>query len=88
MSAEDHIRRVKECRCVICQYRFGAITKPCDAHHVGIGKDRDDFATVALCAEHHQGATGVHGMHRAAFNRFWKCSEILLLAWTARELER
>ena len=84
----DHILRVKNCRCVICLHRLNRSTSPCDAHHVGTGDDRDDFATAALCKEHHQGATGVHGLHRRAFERMWKATDILLLAWTNRELAR
>ncbi|OGT57545.1 MAG: hypothetical protein A3E01_08385 [Gammaproteobacteria bacterium RIFCSPHIGHO2_12_FULL_63_22] len=88
MSGAEHIERVKRCRCVICLHRFGRNTTPCDAHHVGTGEDRDDFATASLCKEHHQGATGVHGLHRRAFERMWKATDILLLAWTNRELAR
>lgn len=85
-AAEAHILRVKQADCVICFHRLGRRTAPCSAHHVGTGADRDDFATAALCYEHHQGATGVHGMHRAAFYRLWKCSDILLLAWTNKAI--
>ena len=88
MSAAEHIDRVKRCRCVICLYRLGLSVTPCDAHHVGTGEDRDDFGTAALCKEHHQGATGVHGLHRRAFERMWKVTDILLLAWTNRELAK
>jgi hypothetical protein len=88
MTAKEHIERVKNCRCVVCWYRAGVTTLPCDAHHVGTGDDRDDFATASLCAEHHRGATGVHGLHRRAFERMWKVTEIILLAWTNRELAR
>ena len=85
-KAEHYIERVKSCRCVICLNRLGERITPCDAHHVGTGEDHNDFATAALCKEHHQGKTGVHGMHRRAFYTFWKCSEVLLLAWTTKEL--
>lgn len=87
-ASKQHIDRVKRARCVICLQRLGVNTSPCDAHHVGTGQDRDDFATASLCKEHHQGATGIHGLHRAAFHRMWKTSDILLLAWTACELDR
>ena len=87
MSASDHVAAVKRSNCVICRFRLGREEFPCDAHHVGTGEDRDDWAVAALCKEHHQGATGIHGMHRRAFYSFWKCSDVLLLAWTARGLE-
>ena len=87
-AAETHIKRVKSANCVICLHRLGVKISPCDAHHVGTGDDRDDFATASLCKEHHQGATGVHGLHRRAFERMWKVTDILLLAWTNREITR
>lgn len=87
-ASKDHIDRVKRSRCVICQYCLGKSESPCDAHHVGTGADRHDFATAALCKEHHQGATGIHGLHRAPFHRMWKTSDILLLAWTNQEIAR
>lgn len=88
MTAKEHLTRVKLCRCVICWNRLGVVESPCDAHHVGTGDEREDFATAALCKEHHQGATGVHGLHRRAFERMWKVTDVLLLAWTNRELAR
>lgn len=88
MTGHDYMGLVKRCRCVICLHKLGQKTTPCDAHHVGTGDDRDDFATAALCKEHHQGATGVHHLHRRGFERFWKVSDIQLLAWTNREVHR
>ena len=85
-KAEHYLDRVKSCNCVVCLNRLGKRTSPCYAHHVGTGEDRHPFGLVALCAEHHQGVTGVHGMHRRAFYTFWKCSEVLLLAWTTKEI--
>ena len=88
MSPSEYLVRVKNCRCVICWYRLGVKTSPCDAHHIGTGAEHDDFATVALCKEHHQGATGIHGLHRKAFHGLWKTSDLMLLAWTNREIHR
>jgi hypothetical protein len=88
MTGAEYLLRVKECRCVICLHRLGVSTIPCDAHHVGTGDERDDFATASLCYEHHRGATGVHGLHRRAFERMWEVSDVILLAWTNRELAR
>jgi hypothetical protein len=86
MTGSEYMRKVKECNCVICFHRLGLKQSPCDAHHIGTGEDHDDFATVALCKEHHQGATGVHGMHRRAFYSLWKTSDIQLLAWTNKAI--
>lgn len=88
MTGHDYMRLVKEANCVICWNKLGVKNCPCDAHHVGTGNDRNDFATISLCKEHHQGATGVHGLHRAGFERLWKTSAIEMLAWTNREIHR
>lgn len=55
--------------------------RQCDeAHHVRGG---DDFSTVPLCADCHQGAAGIHGMHRRPFYALWKIDAEWLLARTA-----
>jgi hypothetical protein len=82
VTAKDYIERIHELPCVICWKRLGVKTYGVHAHHVGTGMERDDFAVVALCPEHHQGATGVHGLHRRAFESMWKTSPVVMLAWT------
>lgn len=90
MNKSDYLELIHELPCCLCWKKLGIKTYGVHAHHVGTGDDRTDFATVSLCPEHHQGATGVHGMHRQAFHRFWKTSDIQLLAWTneLREKQR
>lgn len=88
MTGAEHMERVKRCNCVICLHRLNVKTSPCDAHHVGYDEEREDFATAALCKEHHQGATGVHHLHRRAFYRVWRTNDIQMLAWTNRELAK
>ena len=51
-----HMRRVKMLRCVIC-HKPG----PSDAHHCrSDGMARDDYKTIPLCKNHHQGPEGYH----------------------------
>ncbi len=83
MTSSEYIGIIKQLDCVICQHKIGTRISPCDAHHVGTGADRSDWAIVPLCKEHHQGSTGVHGLHRRAFYDLWHTSEVLMLAWTA-----
>jgi hypothetical protein len=60
---------------------------PTEAHHVESVRDSlSDYATTALCKEHHQGATGVHGLSRRGFEAMYKLTDIDLLAMVAREL--
>ena len=88
MTGSEYIERVKNCRCVICLHKLGVSITPCDAHHVGTGVERDDFTTAALCKQHHQGAHGVHGLHRRGFERMWKVTPLMLVAWTVAEVMR
>jgi len=71
---------VKSLPCVICMFRLGGVNYEVDVHHCG--ERRNHFYVAALCKEHHQGATGVHGLHRRAFNTLWKASDEHLVAWT------
>lgn len=58
----------------------GAIT----LHHVGPDTERDDMNQAPLCYGHHQGPMGVHGLHRRAFERHYRLSDLKLLAITRR----
>jgi len=83
-AAKDHMGKVSKLCCVICFYKLGIDTRPVHVHHVTV--PRDDFAVAPLCPEHHQGPTGVHGLHRRGFEMMWKLGEIDLLALTNRAL--
>ena len=82
MSLEDYKERIHELPCVICWKKLGVKTFGCEAHHAGDADERNDFAQVPLCSEHHQGATGIHALHRRGFHRFWKTNDNDLLGWT------
>ena len=86
MTDREYLLRVKRANCVICLKKLGKRNPGCDAHHLGTGADRLARATVALCEEHHRGATGVHGLHRRAFESFWKVSDLQMLAWTIEQI--
>ena len=88
MTGSEYIERVKSSRCVICWHRLSVNISPCDAHHVGLGEERDDFLVAALCKQHHQGATGVHHLHRKGFERMWKVTPMMLVSWTIQEVMR
>jgi hypothetical protein len=80
--------KVAELPCVICKHKLGVTTYGVQVHHVGPIEARNAFLTVPLCPEHHQGSTGVHGMHRRAFERFWKVDDWQMIAWTLEMMER
>lgn len=83
-AEERHMDRVAQLPCLICWYKLGVLTKPVSVHHITV--PADDFATAPLCHEHHQGVTGVHGMHRRPFYALWKLDDIGLLALTNRAI--
>lgn len=84
----NHLERVAGLPCVICFFKLGVKTYGCEAHHTGEASERDNHAAAPLCYEHHQGATGIHGMHRRAFYTFWKITNQWLLARTNELLEK
>lgn len=80
---KSHLDRVASLDCVLCG-RSG----PSTVHHIregqGMGQRADDFLTVALCPECHQGPHGVHGDR--ALLRIQKVEEMDLLVRTLRRL--
>lgn len=87
--SERYLDRVRGLPCVICMHRMGVKTYGCHAHHVESVRDQNShFGVAALCPEHHQGPTGVHGMSRRSFEDLWKLSPVDLIALTVREYVR
>lgn len=83
MTALDAYKEaVHSVPCVICLHKLGQKVYGVESHHAGSASDRNDFAQIALCAEHHRGATGVHGARRGAFHRLWKVTDFQLIGWT------
>jgi len=80
------MRRVQGLGCVICRL-VGLGPTPAQVHHCFDTSDRDDFLTIPLCPEHHQGQTGFHGLGERRFNAQYKTSERRLLAMTLRLLQ-
>jgi hypothetical protein len=89
MSAKDYLERVRSLRCVVCTLMGQIQEGRTYAHHVESVRDGlSDYATVAVCYDHHQGPNGIHGMSRRAFEMRYKLSDIDLLALTIRALDR
>lgn len=89
MSAREHLERVRSLRCVVCRTMGIVQSTPTTAHHVEAVRDEvSDYATVALCHDHHQGPNGVHGLSRRGFEMRYRLSDIDLLALTTRALDR
>ena len=90
MNLATYESRLRQLPCVVCVH-MGMDGRAEELHHVGDATERNDWAQVGLCHEHHQGATGVHGLHRRAFHARYKLSDVEMLALTrklyAREFE-
>jgi len=84
-KASHHMERVASIGCILCR-ELGRDYVPAQVHHIGDSADRNDFLTIPLCPEHHQGATGFHGLGERAFNARYKTSETKLLAKTIERL--
>lgn len=84
MNLDAYEARLRALPCIV-----GAITgQGCrceELHHAGEAEERNDWAQVPLCKEHHTGGTGVHGLHRRTFHARYKLSDVKMLAIT-REL--
>jgi len=84
-AEKRHLARVHSVPCVLCMY-LGFGPTPSTAHHIrdgqGGAQKAPDFLTAALCQEHHQGDTGIHGLGTRAFEARYKLSELDLVAMT------
>lgn len=83
--------RVAEIGCVLCQH-LGYGSTPANVHHIregaGMGQRSPHYLTVPLCPEHHQGASGIHGLGVKGFYTRYKLDELDLLSMTIDRLMR
>jgi hypothetical protein len=84
----DHMGRVAQLPCAVCR-RLGFLTYGVQVHHLRAGqgsKRASDFDTLPLCAEHHTGDTGVHGLGSKGFPKHYGFTEMELLEETLKLL--
>jgi hypothetical protein len=71
--------------CVLCAH-MGLGDTPAQVHHMKLGtgmtNKADDHLTIALCPEHHSGASGVHQLKDHGLRARYKVGELELLADT------
>jgi len=89
-SESRYLGRVAMLPCVLCTYLgMHQYSRTC-AHHIkegtGIGERSQHWLAVALCEEHHQGASGIHGLGTKGFYTRYKLDELDLLALTIQAL--
>jgi len=84
-GVKRHKDRVFRLGCCICRL-LGHEPTPPHLHHVregqGMSQRASDMLVIPLCPEHHQGATGIHGLGTREFERRYKTTELDLLAET------
>lgn len=84
MNLAKYEQRLRELPCIV-GHVMGQACKCEELHHAGEATERNDWAQVPLCKEHHVGASGVHGLHRRTFHMRYKLTDVKMLALT-REL--
>lgn len=72
-NSKRYMQKVREVGCLICQ-------RPASAHHIREERIKNDYLTIPLCPEHHQGAFSIH-MSKRQFTDIYG-SELDLLAKT------
>lgn len=82
-AQQRHKDRIAELGCILCR-KLGYGETPACLHHVregqGMSQRASDMLVIGLCPEHHQGATGLHGLGTREFERRYKTTELDLLA--------
>jgi hypothetical protein len=90
-AAKRHMDRVAKSGCVVGR-RFGGCEGRNEVHHVAEGSGlRSDFAVACLCAGHHRGGVGIHGLGSKAFIRMYRPpgeTEYGLLVWQNEDLAK
>lgn len=85
-----HLNRLAGIGCILCK-SLGLGETPAEMHHLRTGQGMSQRAphwlAIPLCAEHHRGSTGLHGMGTRAFERHYGLSELDMLALTIEALQ-
>jgi len=78
---KTHKARLAELGCMLCRRLFGIQDGPVELHHRREGGwGRGDYTTlIPMCAEHHRGNSGVHGLGTKAFARRYGVTQQELL---------
>jgi hypothetical protein len=88
-AGKRHMGRVAQVPCVLCA-RMGLGATPAEVHHLkwgtGAGKRAPDVLTIAVCPEHHTGASGIHTLKERGLLTRYQCTELDLLADTLEAL--
>ena len=78
-KSKRYLQKVREVGCLICD-------QPANAHHIREERIKNDYLTIPLCREHHQGDFSIH-MSKQHFTNIYG-SELDLLAMTIERLNK
>jgi hypothetical protein len=84
MNVQRYHDRLRLLPCVVCMAMELGWTPMKHLHHAGDPTERNDWAVVPLCYEHHEGETGIHGLRRRGFVKATTISDVTLIAITNR----
>ena len=88
-SEKDYLNRVAALGCILCR-ELGYGFTPATIHHPregqGMSQRASNWLAIPLCPEHHQGATGLHGLGTRGFYARYRLDELDLLAMTIEAL--
>jgi len=89
VKESQYLGKVAGLGCILCHH-LGFGQTPAQIHHVRAGQGMSQRAQhwlgVPLCPEHHQGASGLHGLGTKGFYSRYKLDELDLLAMTIKLL--
>lgn len=86
MSARDHLARLHELPCPVCEQMGVLQQSRTVAHHVESVRDKNsDYAAVAICDHHHK---LLHQYSRRWFQMQFKLTDIDLLALTIKAMDK
>jgi len=81
-AEKQYMGKVAELGCILCKHLNLGET-PAELHHprtgTGAGRRASNMDVIPLCPEHHRGNSGLHGMGRKAFERYYGITELQLM---------
>lgn len=84
MSAREHLSRLHDLCCVVCEHLEIEQDSDTVAHHLeSIRDENTSYACVPLCDEHHK---ELHRLSRRGFEAKYKLSPIDMLGLTVKQL--
>jgi Recombination enhancement, RecA-dependent nuclease len=81
-AEKQYMGKVAELGCILCKHLNLGET-PAELHHprtgTGAGRRASNMDVIPLCPEHHRGNSGLHGMGRKAFEKYYGITELQLM---------